>query len=183
MLWINRYFFLLNRYNCSSSANTNEIGGLQFGKHDSVIFAYALTAENHSDVKNKQKYEGEVRLPIFDRNGEILQHVSFKAAVSNVINNIEKEKSKDDDVYFLLGNGDVVRSKYNTLLHKSNNGDESACSNHNMLETVFVSSDDKKVTRFDAFNNKMCFVFNERSVEVHTHQRQEECESLRTDSS
>ena len=146
---------------------TTEVCGLHFSKHGCVTFAYAMTCENYRKrfgitFGNMRTNGSHTKLPVFDKNGKIIQHVYFKAAVKQLINNTERG-AMGDDVYFLLKNGDVVRSKFKNLKSKHSNG---TTFNSALTEEVFVGYNGRKATLFDVYDHKMCFVFNSRVLEV-----------------
>ena len=99
------------------SARTDGVVGLQLSKHQYVMFAYAFATENRSYFKNVQKVGTTTKMPIFDKEGKLLRHVGFNAPVTHVINNTWNtgKDMEGEDVYFLLENGDVLRSKCKKL--------------------------------------------------------------------
>ena len=143
---------------------TKEIYALQFSKHHCVVFAYAIATENSSYFETTFKNGSATKLPILDKNGDITNHVDFKARVKQLINNTERGDEVGDDVYFLLTNGDLVKSKFKDLKSKS---DESINPIHVLSEEQYNRHNDKKmITLLDVYDNKLCVVFNDRLLLV-----------------
>ena len=109
-------------------------------------------------VDNLSNEIQEIKLPIYEKDGKLLTHILFNSIVRAVIDKVEgcEDVLTEDYIYFLLEKGDVVRTTTKTLLsHKFNDGNSSR-NIDSIIEEVYISSDDKKVTRFDAYNKIMC---------------------------
>jgi hypothetical protein len=147
------------------SARTTGILGVQFSRHQSVIFAYAFISDDHNYFDNVQNGGSKLKLPILDKNGKIVKHLDFKAMVRNIVNNTWNigKGNAGDDIYFLLETGDVLRSKGKELEEV---GEADTDFTDTMMEKVFVSRKGKKVTSFDVYDDKICFILNQRFLEI-----------------
>ena len=102
----------------------------------------------------------EIKLPIYEKDGKLLTQILFNSIVRAVIDKVEgcEDVLTEDYICFLLEQADVVRTTTRALLsHKfdDRNGSRNIDS---IMEEVYIRSDDKKVTRFDACNKILCFV-------------------------
>ena len=166
------------RYNCSTSASTNRIIGLQLTKHKDVMFAYAFPSGNQKCMNNVWEDENKMKkFPIFDVSGNISHYIRFDSNVKNVINNtwLTKEgKMEKECLYFLLENGDVHRFSWDKLAKP----EEGMVLTDETRQVIASNGESKQITLFGVHDDKICLVFNRRVLEIMSTNKQAQNEKL-----
>ena len=168
-------------------ARTDRILGLQLSKHHGVMFAFAFPSGNQKCLKDFLDNEKEIsKFPIFGLIGNISHYIRFGSPVKNVMNNTWNTKEgkieKESVVYFLLENGDLHEFNWGKLA----NPDEGMLLTDETRQVINSSGDNRKITLAGFYDNKICFVFNHRELEISSNKQvkkvdQEVEENIETD--